>query len=305
MAMVAAALAVVGGAPSALAAPQDSTLAAPRDSALATPRDKDDFTITGKTTCADAGGRWKVTWTVNNRTNKTAFVTEVEAVEPYARERYEGQVAAGGAKVDGFFEGVAVPKARDPKVTGTLVLDGSQQAAQINLNLRWDEPEQTYDIGRMSEVVEKPEPCESEPTPASSAGNAQPVGLRPVGTSTCTDLSIGLNTPIDAEIGAAEFAPSNGEKQTVTLEAGHATTVKFSAVAGLSVQVTLIGGQGWSETLAWKQPANCAAAAAAPQPAGQPSTTNATPIALAAGGVALVLVVGGAWLFTAHRRRQS
>jgi hypothetical protein len=125
-----------------------------------------------------------------------------------------------------------------------------------------------------------------------------------VATSTCTDLAISLTTPIDAEISAAEFAPSNGKKQTVSLAAGHATTVTFPAVTGLSVQVTLIGGQGWSETLAWKRPARCAAAAE-PQPAGQASPRNATPIALAAGGVALLLVVGGAGLVTAHRRRHG
>jgi hypothetical protein len=241
---------------------------------------------------------------VRNRTDKTAFVTAVEAVVPNARERYEGQVGADGAKVDGIFEGVAVQKAGDPRLTGTLVLGGGQEAAQIDLTLRWDEPEQTYDIGRLSDVVDKPEPCES--AQQSPAGTAQPEDLRPVATSTCKQLVISLTTPIDAEFAAAEFAPSNGAKQTVSLSAGHATTVKFPAAAGLSVDVSLIGAQGWSQTLAWKAPPGCAAAAASePQTAGQPATRNATPIALAAGGAVLVLVVGGAWIVSARRRRHG
>lgn len=261
-------------------------------------RDKNDFTVTGRTTCADADGRWKVTWTVTNTTAKPAFVTAAEAVPPNARERYAGQTAAGGAELEGIFEGAAAPKAGDPQLTGTLVLGPDEPAAQVDVTLRWDEPEQVYDVGRRSDVVDKPAPCES--TPAPSAGAAESAGLRPVATSTCTDLSISLRTPIDAEISAAEFTPSNGPKQTVDLSPGYATTVKFAAAEGLSVGVSLIGGQGWSETLPWQRPAHCAAAE--PRVAGVLSPRNPAPVAIAAGGGALVLVVGGAWLFTRRRR---
>ena len=237
----------------------------------------------------------RLTSPISNTTAKPAFVTAAEAVPPDARERYDGQTAAGGAELEGLFEGAAAPKAGDPQLTGTLVLGPDEPAAQVDVTLRWDEPEQVYDVGRRSDVVDRPAPCESTPTP--SAGAA---GLRPVATSTCTDLSISLRTPIDAEISAAEFTPSIGPKQTVDLSPGYATTVKFAAAEGLSVGVSLIGGQGWSETLPWQRPAHCAAAE--PRVAGVLSPRNPAPVAIAAGGGALVLVVGGGWLLTRRRR---
>ena len=99
--------------------------------------------------------------------------------------------------------------------------------------------------------------------PAVPVPSGRPVGLVPQTMSTCTELLVAITTPIDSDITGAELRSSvTRARDVLHLVAGRESVMKYPARPGLTVDVTLIGGAGWSQTITWQPPRACTASAA-------------------------------------------
>ncbi|MEV4641309.1 hypothetical protein AB0J80_28600 [Actinoplanes sp. NPDC049548] len=264
--------------------------------ASARPRDKESFEVHGETTCTDGSGRWMVRWTIDNKTTEEARIVE-------ARVAADGR-DADGAELPGFTDGFA-PARGSGHIFDELVVSADQDAARISVTLRWEEPEATYDINRLSDYVERPEPCTVRPEVPVPAD--RPAGLLPLAKSTCTELLIAITTPIDSDITAAELRSSvTRARQVLTLTRGRESIARFPGRDGLAVDVTLVGGAGWARTVTWQPPVTCASASASAQAQAQtgrssPATRDIRVTVAAVTGAAVLAVAGLALL--AFRRR--
>jgi len=225
--------------------------------ASAEPRDKESFEIRGETTCTDGSGRWEVEWLIDNKTSKQAKILEAKV----ATEGRDSSAEAGSGKPEltSFTDSFA-PARGNGNIADQLVVGADQDAAQISVTLRWDEPEGTFDISRLSQYIERPKPCVANPAVPVPSG--RPVGLVPQTRSTCTELLVAITTPIDSAITAAELRSSvTRARDVLQLVAGRESVRRYPARPGLAVDVTLIGGAGWSQTVTWQPPRSCTASA--------------------------------------------
>ena len=135
--------------------------------------------------------------------------------------------------------------------------------------------------------------------PAVPVPSGRPVGLVPQTMSTCTELLVAITTPIDSDITGAELRSSvTRARDVLHLVAGRESVMKYPARPGLTVDVTLIGGAGWSQTITWQPPRACTASAArSSSPA--PFRTGMTTVA------AVLLVAAGVLTVLAIRRRNA